>query len=507
MSKLVIVESPTKAKTIRGYLPKDYKVEASMGHIRDLPASASEVPAKYKGESWSTLGVHVENDFTPLYVVSKEKKKVVTKLKGLLADVDELILATDEDREGESIGWHLHEVLKPKVPVKRMVFHEITQEAIHNALQDTREINQSLVQAQETRRILDRLVGYTVSPLLWRKIASKLSAGRVQSVAVRLLVLRERERRAFHSGTYWDLKAQLNKQPDQPKHHFEAQLVSVDGVRVASGRDFDEATGRIAEGKNVLLLDKAASEALQARLRQSAWQVTAVEPKDSSRSPAPPFTTSTLQQESNRKIGMGAKETMRTAQTLYENGYITYMRTDSVHLSDQAINAARQRVTELYGANFLTDKPRHYKTKAKSAQEAHEAIRPAGDKMLPADQLPISGRERQLYDLIWKRTVATQMANARLRFTTVSIAVDNALFRASGRTVLFPGFFRAYVEGSDDPEAALDDQDTSLPELKHWSRRASDGLAPMPALSILSNGAVMPLNSARNWFLPSLPLL
>jgi len=465
MSKLVIVESPTKAKTIRGYLPKDYKVEASMGHIRDLPASASEVPAKYKGESWSTLGVHVENDFTPLYVVSKEKKKVVTKLKGLLADVDELILATDEDREGESIGWHLHEVLKPKVPVKRMVFHEITQEAIHNALQDTREINQSLVQAQETRRILDRLVGYTVSPLLWRKIASKLSAGRVQSVAVRLLVLRERERRAFHSGTYWDLKAQLNKQPDQPKHHFEAQLVSVDGVRVASGRDFDEATGRIAEGKNVLLLDKAASEALQARLRQSAWQVTAVEPKDSSRSPAPPFTTSTLQQESNRKIGMGAKETMRTAQTLYENGYITYMRTDSVHLSDQAINAARQRVTELYGANFLTDKPRHYKTKAKSAQEAHEAIRPAGDKMLPADQLPISGRERQLYDLIWKRTVATQMANARLRFTTVSIAVDNALFRASGRTVLFPGFFRAYVEGSDDPEAALDDQDTSLPEL------------------------------------------
>jgi DNA topoisomerase-1 len=465
MTKLVIVESPTKAKTIRNYLPKGYHVEASMGHIRDLPASAAEVPENYKGEPWSRLGVNVEKDFDPLYVVPSSKKKVVAELKKHLKEADELILATDEDREGESIGWHLFEVLKPKVPVRRMVFHEITRDAIQKALSETRTIDQALVHAQETRRILDRLVGYTVSPLLWKKIAPKLSAGRVQSVAVRLLVLRERERRAFRSGTYWDLKALLNKRPDKPEHRFEAQLLSVGGVRVASGRDFDENTGKLADSKNVLLLDQQQAEQLRDRLRKGLWRVTDLDEKESTRSPYAPFTTSTLQQEANRKLGMGAKETMRVAQALYENGYITYMRTDSVNLSEQAISAARHRVTELYGEQYLSDKPRRYSTKTKNAQEAHEAIRPAGDQMLPVDRLPLNGDERRLYDLIWKRTVATQMANARLKLTTATISVEDALFRASGRTVLFPGFFRAYVEGSDDPDAAIEDQNAPLPPL------------------------------------------
>ncbi len=465
MTKLVIVESPTKAKTIRNYLPKEYQVKASMGHVRDLPASASEIPAKVKGEPWARLGVNVEKDFEPLYVVPSSKKKVVAELRKAVKEADELILATDEDREGESIGWHLFQLLKPKVPVKRMVFHEITREAIRKALEETREIDENLVRAQETRRILDRLVGYTVSPLLWKKIAPKLSAGRVQSVAVRLLVQRERERRAFKAGRYWDLKAHLNKRPDRPEHRFEAQLVSVGGVRVATGRDFDEQTGKIPEGKKVLLLDEAQAKALRERLLQGTWQVTGVEERTAKRSPAPPFTTSTLQQEANRKLGMSAKQTMQVAQRLYENGYITYMRTDSVHLSDEAIQAARQRITELYGPEYLHAKPRRYRTKAKGAQEAHEAIRPAGSQMLPTDQLPLSGQERALYDLIWKRTVATQMADARLRFTTVTIQVEDAVFRATGRKVLFPGFFRVYVEGSDDPEAALESQEAPLPPL------------------------------------------
>ena len=465
MSKLVIVESPTKAKTIRNFLPKEYVVKASMGHIRDLPSSAGEIPDKVKGEAWARLGVNVEQDFEPLYVIPAAKKKIVTELRAALKEADELILATDEDREGESIGWHLHEVLKPKVPVKRMVFHEITAEAIQKALAETRQIDDNLVRAQEARRILDRLVGYTLSPLLWKKIAPKLSAGRVQSVAVRLLVIRERERRAFRTGAYWDLKALLNKRPDKPKHRFEAQLISVGDVRVASGRDFDETTGKIPEGKKVLLLNEADARKLRERLLQGRWVITGVESRDAKQSPAPPFTTSTLQQEANRKLGWGAKVTMRTAQTLYENGYITYMRTDSVNLSDEAVSAARRRVTELYGSEYLSDKPRRYATKTKGAQEAHEAIRPAGSQMLPADRLPISGQERALYDLIWKRTVATQMADARLKHTTVTIGVEDAIFRASGREILFPGFFRAYVEGSDDPEAALEDQDSVLPPL------------------------------------------
>ncbi len=465
MTKLVIVESPTKAKTIRQFLPAGYAVEASMGHVRDLPASADEIPPSYKAEPWARLGVNVEADFDPLYVIPGGKKKVVAHLRKLLKEADTLILATDEDREGESIGWHLTEVLQPKVPVQRMVFHEITREAIQQAIADTRTVDLDLVRAQEARRILDRLVGYTVSPLLWKKIAPKLSAGRVQSVAVRLLVQRERARRAFRSGIYWDLKALLNKRPDRPEHRFEAQLVSVGGVRVATGRDFDENTGKIAAGKNVLLLNQAEAEALRGRLLRGRWVVVSVEDKEVSRSPEPPFTTSTLQQEANRKLGLGAKETMRLAQSLYENGYITYMRTDSVHLSDQAISAARRRILELYGESFLPARARHYRTQSKSAQEAHEAIRPAGEQMLPADQLPIRDNERRLYDLIWKRTVASQMADARLRLTTATIEVEDAVFRASGRTVLFAGFFRAYVEGSDDPEAALESQDAPLPSL------------------------------------------
>ncbi len=465
MTTLVIVESPTKARTIRGFLPPGYHVEASMGHVRDLPASAGEIPEQVKGESWSRLGVNVDADFDPLYIVPAGKKKVVSQLREQLKKADALILATDEDREGESIGWHLSEVLRPKVPVQRMVFHEITREAIQQALRETREIDQNLVRAQETRRILDRLVGYTVSPLLWKKIAPRLSAGRVQSVAVRLLVLRERERRVFRSGAYWDLKADLNKRPDRPNHRFEATLVSVGGTRVADGRDFDETTGKVKPGRNVLLLDQARAQALAGRLVAGQWQVVGLEEKEQQRSPYPPFTTSTLQQEANRKLGLSAKETMRIAQTLYENGYITYMRTDSVNLSEQAIRAARRRVSELYGDEYLTPKPRHFRTQAKSAQEAHEAIRPAGDQMLPADRLPLRGGEARLYDLIWKRTVATQMANALLKLVTATIAVDDALFRASGRTVLFPGFFRAYVEGSDDPDAALESQEAPLPEL------------------------------------------
>ncbi|RIK28968.1 MAG: type I DNA topoisomerase, partial [Chloroflexi bacterium] len=465
MTKLVIVESPTKARTIRNFLPQGYQVEASMGHVRDLPASAAEIPANRKVEPWARLGVNVEADFDPLYVIPASKKKVVNELKAKLKNVDELILATDEDREGESIGWHLYEVLKPKIPVRRMVFHEITREAIQKALNETRTIDQNLVHAQETRRILDRLVGYTVSPLLWKKIAPRLSAGRVQSVAVRLLVMRERERRAFVPGVYWDLKAYLNKRPDKPEHRFEAQLVSVGGVRVASGRDFDENTGKVAADANVLLLNQQEAEQLRDRLLKGLWRVTDLEEKETTRAPYAPFTTSTLQQEANRKLGMSAKETMRVAQSLYENGYITYMRTDSVNLSEEAVQAARRRVAELYGDQFLSPQSRRYATKTKNAQEAHEAIRPAGDQMRPVDMLPLSGEERRLYDLIWKRTIATQMANARLKFTTATIGVEDALFRASGRTVLFPGFFRVYVEGSDDPEAALEDQNAPLPPL------------------------------------------
>jgi DNA topoisomerase I len=459
--RLVVVESPTKAKTIRGFLPAGYQVAASMGHVRDLPESAAEIPSELKGEDWARLGVDVLHDFQPLYVVPASKKKVVSELRGMLRDADELVVATDEDREGESIGWHLVQVLKPKVPVSRIVFHEITEEAIRDALAAPRGIDADLVRAQETRRILDRLVGYTVSPLLWKKIAAGLSAGRVQSVAVRLLVQRERERRAFRSGAYWDLKALLGKNAAD----FDATLHTVDGKRVATGKDFDETTGRIRADRDVVLLEESRARALREQLRAERWKVIDTEERPSVRRPYPPFTTSTLQQEANRKLRLSARDTMRVAQRLYEEGFITYMRTDSVHLSQQAIDAARGRIRKYYGADYLSEGPRQFTTRSKGAQEAHEAIRPAGTEMRTAEECGLAGVEGRLYDLIWKRTVASQMAEARLTQSSATIEAGATTFRASGTRIDFPGFFRAYVEDSDDPEAALEDRDNPLPPL------------------------------------------
>ncbi|GBF80693.1 DNA topoisomerase 1 [Aphanothece sacrum FPU1] len=433
-----------------------------MGHVRDLPASAEEIPPFYKDKDWANLGVNVKNDFEPIYVVPKGKKKVVQVLKSALKGVDELILATDEDREGESISWHLLEVLQPKVPIKRMVFHEITREAIQKALKNCRDIDVNLVHAQETRRILDRLYGYTLSPLLWKKIAWGLSAGRVQSVAVRLLVQRERERRAFLSGGYWDLKALLEKD----KSPFDAKLVSLKEKKIATGSDFDPKTGKIAKGRDVVLLNETEANALKKRLTGKPWTVTNTEEKPTTRKPSPPFTTSTLQQESNRKLGISARDTMRIAQKLYEEGYITYMRTDSVHLSDEAITAARNCVEQKYGKEYLSPQPRQYTTKSKGAQEAHEAIRPAGSQFRTPQETGLSAQELALYDLIWKRTVASQMANAQLTELVVNLQVEDAGFRSYGKRIDFPGFFRAYVEGSDDPDAAIDNQQVILPPLK-----------------------------------------
>ena len=475
MKSLVIVESPTKAKTIRKFLSKEFLVDSSYGHIRDLPASAKEIPAKLKKEKWANLGINTDKDFEPLYVISSEKKKVVKKLKDLLDDVDELILATDEDREGEGIAWHILEVLKPKVPVKRMVFHEITKEAIHDALNNFRQINMDLVDAQETRRVIDRLAGYTISPLLWKKIAPGLSAGRVQSVAVELIVQRERERMRFRSGSYWDLRATLS--PSNSKVTFTADLQQLDGKRLATGKDFDEATGKLSKPNAVVLLDEQKAKSLQEQLKSGNWTVTDIETSVQERSPGPPFTTSTLQQEANRKMGMSARDTMRTAQKLYEEGFITYMRTDSTSLSGQAIDAARNAVETMYGSEYLHKTVRQYNKKAKGAQEAHEAIRPAGSSFRTPQDSGLSGRELKLYDMIWKRTIATQMASARLEFTNATILVDikssdkestpydNATFKASGKKILFPGYFRAYVEGSDDPAADIEDQEKPLPAL------------------------------------------
>ncbi|NET67123.1 MAG: type I DNA topoisomerase [Moorea sp. SIO1G6] len=461
MTTLVIVESPTKARTIRNYLPPGYQVEASMGHVRDLPQSASEIPEKYKGEKWAKFGVNVEADFEPLYLVPKDKKQVVQQLKAALKDSDELILATDEDREGESISWHLLQILNPKVPTKRMVFHEITKDAIQNALQNCREIDDQVVRAQETRRILDRLVGYTLSPLLWKKVAWGLSAGRVQSVAVRLLVNRERRRRAFRKGTYWDLKGIL-----EAGSSFDAKLVTLDMVKIATGSDFDANTGDIIEGRQVKLLSEVEAKALKDNLYDKVWTVTNLQERPVTRKPSPPFTTSTLQQEANRKLGLSARDTMRTAQSLYEKGFITYMRTDSVHLSEQAITAARSCVEQKYGVEYLSPKPRKYTTKSKGAQEAHEAIRPAGSTFKTSQETGLSDREFKVYDLIWKRTVACQMADARQTQIVVDLQVENAGFRATGKRIDFPGYLRAYVEGSDDPNAALENQEVILPALK-----------------------------------------
>ncbi|WTP58423.1 type I DNA topoisomerase [Streptomyces phaeochromogenes] len=468
--RLVIVESPAKAKTIKGYLGPGYVVEASVGHIRDLPNGAAEVPEKYTGEV-RRLGVDVDNDFEPIYVVNADKRAQVKKLKDLLKDSDELFLATDEDREGEAIAWHLQEVLKPKVPVKRMVFHEITKAAIQAAVANPRELNQKLVDAQETRRILDRLYGYEVSPVLWKKVMPRLSAGRVQSVATRLVVERERERIAFRSAEYWDLTGTFGTgragDASDPAS-LVARLTTVDGKRVAQGRDFDS-LGQI-KGANTLHLDEANARALAAALENTNFSVRSVESKPYRRSPYAPFRTTTLQQEASRKLGFGAKATMQVAQKLYENGFITYMRTDSTTLSDTAITAARAQVTQLYGASYLPDKPRTYAGKVKNAQEAHEAIRPSGDRFRTPAETGLTGDQFKLYELIWKRTVASQMKDAVGNSVTVKIAGTasdgrDAEFSASGKTITFHGFLKAYVEGADDPNAELDDRERRLPQV------------------------------------------
>ena len=479
-TKLVIVESPSKARTIAGYLGQGYVVESSVGHIRDMPDSADEIPAKYRGEPWARLGVNVDDNFQALYVVHSDKRQQVSKLKSLLKDADELLLATDEDREGEAIAWHLLQELKPTVPTSRMVFHEITPEAIARAIASPRQVDDGLVDAYQARRVLDRLYGYEVSPVLWKKVMPKLSAGRVQSVATRLVVDRERERIAFRAAAYSDLEAEFatrdHGKPDiSDPTSFTANLVSVDGKRVAQGRDFtsDGELRSTGQSADVLHLDAAAAAALAQRLESAAFAVSSVERKPYKRSPYAPFRTTTLQQEASRKLGFSAKHTMSVAQRLYENGYITYMRTDSVTLSQTAISAARKQAAELYGASYVPDAPRVYASKVKNAQEAHEAIRPAGDSFRTPAQVArdrLSSDERRLYELIWQRTVASQMKDATgesvsVRVAGTSTANERAEFGATGKVISFYGFLKAYVEGHDDPAADLDDRERRLPPL------------------------------------------
>ncbi|WP_433418065.1 type I DNA topoisomerase [Microtetraspora malaysiensis] len=472
-TRLVIVESPAKAKTIAGYLGRGYIVESSIGHIRDLPEKADDIPEKYKGEAWARLGVNVDHEFEPLYVVNPDKKSQVSKLKQLLKDADELYLATDEDREGEAIAWHLREVLKPKVPVHRMVFHEITPQAIQEAVASPRDLNLRLVDAQETRRILDRLYGYEVSPVLWKKVKPRLSAGRVQSVATRLVVERERERMAFTAAAYWDLQALFDTGRDEDPRRFGATLASVDGRRVAQGRDF-ASTGAL-KSADVLHLDEAAAGALAARLENASFSVTSVERKPYTRKPYAPFRTTTLQQEASRKLGFSAKYTMQIAQRLYENGFITYMRTDSITLSETAVAAARGQAVKLYGSAYVPDKPRVYTSKVKNAQEAHEAIRPSGEEFRTPGETGLSGDLFRLYELIWQRTVASQMKDAvgesvSVRVGGASSAGERVEFGATGRTITFHGFLKAYVEGADDPSTDRDDAEKRLPNLSEGER-------------------------------------
>jgi DNA topoisomerase-1 len=462
--RLVIVESPAKARTIAGYLGPDFVVESSVGHIRDLPDSAAEIPEKYKGESWARLGVDVEHGFEPLYVVDPDKKKTVAQLKKQLADADELLLATDEDREGEAIAWHLLEVLKPKVPTRRMVFHEITRDAIERALDETRDVDERLVDAQESRRILDRLYGYEVSPVLWKKVMRGLSAGRVQSVATRLVVQRERERMAFRAAAWWDLLGTFDPES------FEARLVSLDGQRVATGRDFGPDGKLRGEARQ---LDEEAARGLAERLQGSSFSVARVERKPYVRRPSAPFMTSTLQQEASRKLRYSAQTTMRLAQRLYENGYITYMRTDSTTLSESALAAAREQASSLFGADYVPPEPRRYERKVKNAQEAHEAIRPSSDSFrTPQDvRSEISPDEYALYELIWMRTIASQMKDAQGQTVSLRIGGDSSAgeaveFGASGTVITFRGFLAAYEEGRDaDRSAQEDEEERRLPNL------------------------------------------
>ncbi|MCB0927045.1 MAG: type I DNA topoisomerase [Mycobacterium sp.] len=486
--RLVIVESPTKARKIAGYLGSDYVVESSRGHIRDLPRNAADVPAKYKSEPWARLGVNVDADFEPLYIVSPDKKGTVAELKGLLRDVDELYLATDGDREGEAIAWHLLETLKPKVPVRRMVFHEITEPAIRAAAENPRELDIDLVDAQETRRILDRLYGYEVSPVLWKKVAPKLSAGRVQSVATRIIVNRERERMAFRSAGYWDIVAELDASVSDPGATppvFAARLVNVDGLRVATGRDFDS-LGAVRKPTEVTVLTEADARALVDGLSGATLSVASVDEKPYTRRPYAPFMTSTLQQEAGRKLRFSSERTMSIAQRLYENGYITYMRTDSTTLSESAINAARNQARQLYGDEYVNPSPRQYNRKVKNAQEAHEAIRPAGDVFATPDAVrrELDSDEFRLYELIWQRTVASQMADAR--GTTLSLRISGSAadgrsvtFAASGRTITFAGFLKAYVETVDELAGGeADDAESRLPQLRQGQAVAASSLTP-----------------------------
>lgn len=485
--RLVIVESPTKARKLASYLGSRYIVESSRGHIRDLPRAAADVPAKYKSEPWARLGVNVDADFEPLYIISPEKKHTVSELKGLLKDVDELYLATDGDREGEAIAWHLLETLKPNIPVKRMVFHEITEPAILEAAENPRDLDIDLVDAQETRRILDRLYGYEVSPVLWKKVAPKLSAGRVQSVATRIIVQRERDRMAFRSASYWDIVAQLDASVSDPQASpptFAARLTSVDGLRVATGRDFDS-QGQLRKADEVIVLDEPQATELAAGLQGAQLSVASVEEKPYTRRPYAPFMTSTLQQEAGRKLRFSAERTMSIAQRLYENGYITYMRTDSTTLSGSAINAARTQARQLYGEEYVSPSPRQYTRKVKNAQEAHEAIRPAGETFATPDAVrrELDGDEFRLYELIWQRTVASQMADAR--GTTLSLRIGGqagdrqVVFSASGRTITFPGFLKAYVETVDELAGGeADDAESRLPQLTQGQRLDAIELTP-----------------------------
>jgi len=487
MSKpLVIVESPAKARTLARLLGDRYQVEASVGHIRDLPDNASEVPAAIKDKPWGRMGVDVENGFRPYYVVSRDKQSRIRDLRAAVKDAPEILLATDPDREGESISWHLREVLNPKVPVRRIEFHEITEEAVLRAIDEARDIDLQLVDAQESRRIVDRLYGYMVSPVLWKKVQTGLSAGRVQSVAVRLIVEREEARRAFRTSTYWNLDAQLASAGTT----FVATLTRVGDVRVAQGRDFDAATGTL-KGGNVHLLDEASAGGLRDALAERLpWTVTSVDERPATQVPSAPFTTSTLQQEANRKLGFSADRAMNAAQRLFQEGLISYHRTDSTTLSERALGEAAGAIRSLYGADYYGG-PRQYRTTVKNAQEAHEAIRPTDFGQTPNRLTQYAGRdEGRLYELIWKRAVASQMADARLLRTTLEITAPGpdgeGVFSASGKAVQFPGFLRAYVEGSDDPAAELGDQETVLPKLNVGDQVTADG--PLALASLDAKG-------------------
>jgi DNA topoisomerase-1 len=482
---LVIVESPAKARTIQRFLDsKDFDIQASFGHVRDLPESADEIPDEIRKKKWGRLGVDTDNDFKPYYVVPNDKRKHVQALKAALKNASEVFLATDPDREGESISWHLKEVLKPKVPVKRIVFHEITESAIREAVKDAHDVNENLVRAQESRRILDRLYGYTLSPVLWKKVQTGLSAGRVQSVAVRLLVDREEERIAFTAATYWDLEARLAGDGRE----FTATLARLGADRVASGKDFDS-NGRFV-GRNTRVVSGAdADNLLQALRGNLPWTVTAVEEKPGVERPAPPFTTSTLTQEASRKLGFSTERTMQAAQRLFQDGHISYHRTDSTTLSEKALGESAAAIRDMFGDAYYAG-PRRYATKVKNAQEAHEAIRPSDFTAAPSSA-GLTGDDMRLYELIWKRTMASQMVDARVLRTTIEITGtgsngEPAVFTASGKAIEFAGFRRAYVEGSDDPAAELEDQETVLPKLAVGARVNVAGAAPPADVTLMS---------------------